>query len=263
MAEQAFRILTIRTVGSTAQPALYPLLSTDGEEVIAPEELDSEGLSQRYCRATGVTVSRIIDGAERPILRLRHLNIKVYVTAGRLALACKRYRTANAWALAGPGSGFAGRGITSAMISRHLQGGVMVGHIRYPWIRSVSARPRTPWLFGRDTLVIEYAMGPRAPMLLRLDLRLPLQHTPAWMAAEICGRAVRYWQTYDKDASWDLQAALADLAKRADADMMKRDRRKVVVYKLPAWHPVNPTVPFLRRPRRSRPPYDRDEAGEE
>jgi hypothetical protein len=262
MAEQAFRILTIRTVGTTAQPALYPLLSTDGGEVIAHEELDDEGLSQPYCRASGVTVSRIIDGAERPILRLNHLNIKVYVTAGRLALACKRYRTANAWALAGPGMGFAGRGVTSARVSRHLQGGVMVGHIRYPWIRSVSARPRTPWWYGRDTLVIEYAMGPRTPMLLRLDLRRS-KHTPGAMAAEICWRVVKYWQTYDRDGSRELQAALRDLARRAHADMMRRDRGKSEVYKLPAWHPVDPNVPFLRRPRRSRPPYDGDEAGEE
>ena len=172
MADNYFRVLTIRSAGMTAQPALYPLLSSNRGEIIDLEPLDLPGLTERYCRASGVTVSRIIDGAERPILRVSRLKIQVYVTAGRLGLACKRYRRSTALAVAGAGAGFSATGVTRFWAGRRPLRSAIVGHIRYPWVRSVSAWPRR-WPFGRETLVVEYAMAPRTPMLLRLDLKLP------------------------------------------------------------------------------------------
>ena len=216
MADNYFRVLTIRSAGMTAQPALYPLLSSDRGEIIDLEPLDQPGLTERYCRASGVTVSRIIDGAERPILRVSRLKIQVYVTAGRLALACKRYRRSSALAVAGPGAGFSATGVTRFWASRRPLSSAIVGHIRYPWIRSVSAWPRR-WPLGRETLVVEYAMAPRIPMLLRLDLKLPPALTPAMVAAEICQQVVKYWQTHDRNAPPKVQQALDDLSQRAAA----------------------------------------------
>ncbi len=260
MAENAFRVLTIRSAGTTAQPALYPLLSPKSGEIIAQDREDEEGLAERYCRASGVTVSRIIDGQERPILSLRRLNVLVFVTARRLALACERYPTASVLAVAGPGSGLAARGVT-ARVSR-LQGSAMVGHMRYPWIRSVSALPRT-WRFGRDTLAIEYSVPERTPMLLRLDLRLPRGLTPVAMAAEICSRGVRYWLDNAPDLPQEVKGKLTELGRRAATDTTEPDRRRAEVYELPIWYPVTGAVPFLRRPRPLQPPYDKDQGGED
>lgn len=271
MGDPSFRVLTIRSAGSTAQQALYPLLSSKRGEIIVLESLDEKGLTETYCRASGVTVSRIIDGTERPILRVSRLKIQVYVTAGRLALVCKRYSRAKALAVAGPGAGLDVTSVTGSRAGWRTRSSAMVGHIRYPWIRSVSAWPRR-WPFGRETLVVEYAMAPRIPMLLRLELRLPQALTPAMVAAEICWQVVNYWQRHDEDAlpdvEDDLEDALADLRQRAKADRkapgtVQPPRDKAVVYEFPAWYPVTGSVPFLRRPRRSRPGYNGDKAGEE
>ncbi len=322
MAEKFFRVLTIRSAGTTAQDALYPLLrpargeiiagepqggvttapagpspprSPERGEVIAREPDDRVGLEERYCRASRVTVSRIVDGQERPLLSLRRLKFLVFITDGRLALACRRYPAATMLTVAGPGSGLAARGATAGRVNRQ-PGSMMVGHMRYPWIRSVSAVPRR-WRFGRDTIVIEYSVPERVPMLLRMDLRsLPIGQTPAGMAAEICSRVVRHWLTNAMDLSETVRGKLAALGQRA-ADDLKRlaatgqaatgtaatgtaatgaaatgaavtgtapsDRRRGAVYRLPVWYPASGAVPFLQRPRPSRPPYTIDEAGEE
>jgi len=266
MGDPSFRVLTIRSAGTTAQPALYPLRSSNRGKIIDLDEpLDGKGLTDTYCRASGVTVSQIIDGTEQTILRASRLKMQVHVTAGRLALASNRYSRASALAVAGPGAGLDVTGVTR-LRARLTESSAIVGHIRYPWIRSVSTWPRR-WRFGRETLVIEYAMAPRIPMLLRLNLRLPQALTPALVAAEVCLRVVEYWQTHDSNAPPDLQKALDDLGLRAAADRVaftaQPNRNKAVVYELPAWHPVTGAVPFERRPRRSRPGYKDDKAGEE
>ena len=294
MAENLFRVLTIRSAGTTAQQGLYPLLSPEAGEIIAPEKEDETpaaqqgtspppspvagagiepepedkvGLRLRYCRASRITVSRIIDGQERTLLSLGRLNFQVFVTAGRLALACQRYPAASVLSVAGPGVGLAARGATGGRVSR-LRGSVMVGHMRYPWIRSVSALPRR-WWFGRDTIVIEYSVPERIPMLLRLDLRLPSGRTTAEMAAEICRRAVRYWQESGRELPDGVPDKLKDLGDRAQKYLDMRantgppDRRRAEVYRLPIWYPATGRVPFLRRPYGSQTPYPDDEAGEE
>lgn len=262
MAEKPFRVLTTRTAGTTAQEALYPVLSLSNGETIAWEELDRDKPLQRYCRASGVTVSQIVDGAERPILRLSRLKIDVYVTAGRLALVCKRYRTADALAVAGPGAAFGGMGVTSSREGRRRQGAAMVGHMRYPWIRSVSARPGR-LANGRGVLVIEFSMTTQRPMLLRLDLRLIPPRTPAELAAEICQRVVDYWLTYAQDAPPELQGTLVALSQHAATGKKNLSPRTAEGYLLPTWHPVFPSVPFLEREPRLRPPYIADQAGAE
>jgi hypothetical protein len=295
MAEKAFRVLTVRSAGMTAQPALYPLLGPKQGEVIAWEpEDESKALITRLYRASGVTVSQVVNGAERPILSLRRLKINVYVTAGRLALACERYKTADALEVTGTGTGLSAKGVTSARTNRRMQGSTIVGHIRYPWMRSISPRPRN-WRFGRDMLIIEFALSEQIPMLLRLDLKSPasgrgtaqgniLDSPPAWrtpeaMAAEICKRVVKYWETHTDpddpppeipvDAAGkpiDFAQVLADFAalgQRAATDPLRPSPGKAETYQFPAWHPIYPGVPFLRRSRRSFDPYKRDEAGEE
>jgi hypothetical protein len=279
MADKAFRVLTVRSAGMTAQPALYPLLSPSRGEVIAWEPDDgSEALTKRLFRASGVTVSQVVNGTERPILSLRPLKINVYVTDGRLAVACERYSTADALEVTGTGTGLSAKGFTSARTNRRMQGSAIVGHIRYPWMRSVSPRPRN-WRFGRDMLIIEFALAPEKPMLLRLDMKLPGRgrsnakgslldsplawRTPEAMAAEICTRVVTYWQTHPSDAPPTVLAEFAALGRRAAAGPLQPSPGKAETYQFPTWHPVTPGVPFLRRSRRSSDPYEGDDAGEE
>jgi hypothetical protein len=284
MAENAFRVLTIRSAGTTAQPALYPLLSQSSREVIAWEEQDGQedGLTQRYFRARGVTVSRIIDGAERPILRLRRLRFDVWVTAGRLVLACDRYRTSNAWQVAGPGAGFGALGLPSARADRR-QGSMMVGHIRYPWIRSISPLPRRRW-YGRDALIIEFAALPRTPMLLRLDLMLPLRGgelevqaeaasadlqpdgtppagqakdgsagsrtrwlAPRAIAREITMQAIAWRKSYDFAASQPELQALAELEADAQDGRVNPDPGRAGTYRFPTCFPVSAYPWFTRK----------------
>lgn len=302
MAEKVFRVLTIRSAGATAQSALYPLLYSNRKGEIAWEDLDQgrpgqqrpdqerpdeerpgQTLTVRYCRASAVTVSRIIDGAELPIFRLRGLRFDVYVTAGRLVLACRRYSTASALEVAGPGAAFGAGGVIRAPARRRMQGAAMVGHIRYPWIRSITPLPRKRW-YGRDALIIEFAVSPQVPMLLRLDLRLPPRGperakepeeaakepppdvslteeaaglTPiAVMAKEIRSRVVKYWDDYASPK----QKAKFGLTGVGGAQL---NPSLAGIYEFPAWYPVTAAVPFLERDRRSMDPYPDDKAGAE
>jgi hypothetical protein len=258
MANSLFSVLTVRSAGTTAQWNLYPLLSPKRKEIIAWEEQDGQMPLRRNCRASGVTVSRIINGAERPIISLRHLRINVYVTEGRLVLACKRYRTSTAWAVAGPGTGFAAGGITTARTSRRRHGSALVGHIRYPWVRSISPQPRR-W-YGRDRLIIEYSIAPRIPMLLRLDLTRRLwpwrwsEPNANLLARDICALVARWRQDYDTHRSQAEDHDLDQLVHSAAYNPIVPDPGKAEAYELPYWFDVSANVPYLRRSRTPRRP---------
>jgi hypothetical protein len=253
MANSPFRVLTIRSAGTTAQWDLYPLLSSNRSEIVAWEDQDVDPIRCRR-RASGVTVSMIVNGAERPIVSLRHLRIQVCVTHGRLVLACKRYRTKNAWIVAGPGTGFAARGITSAGSSRRRHGSALVGHVRYPWVRTVSPRPRR-WPYQRDSLIIEYGVPPRTPMLLRLDLKRKgeFDDSVTELAALICRRVVDWRRSNDIERSATEDDELVQLNRLAANVQIEPAAGKAEAYELPSWFQVSEGVPYLWRSRTPRP----------
>src|SRR5580700_10466326 len=140
-----FNVLTIRSGLNTGDDALYPMLSDAScHEVIALDDYD--GPNGQRLVATAVQVLQIHDGGLKTLVRLRDVSIDVYITDGRVAVACEKYDKGGGW------SGFGGVGlmvavtanaVSKARAASRSRGKALVGHIRYPWLKSVGASVKT------------------------------------------------------------------------------------------------------------------------
>jgi hypothetical protein len=143
----ALKTLALRSPGETGEDALHPMLS-DGSnpELIAPDRYD--GGTIQTLMAHTVTVGEVGGESVRVVQRVRNTKIYVYVSDGRIVVACPK------WATGMPADV---RVISPVYLvvmlfsklraARRTKNKVMVGQIRYPWVAAVGASvkgPRTP-----------------------------------------------------------------------------------------------------------------------
>lgn len=131
----SFNVLAIRSGLDTGDDALDPVLS----DVSSPDIIDFDaydGPNVVRVVATAVCVMRVRDGGLKTLTRLRDIKIDIYITDGRLALACVKYDKGGGWVGFGTGALVAvtANAISKARAARRSRGKVLVGHIRYPWV---------------------------------------------------------------------------------------------------------------------------------
>lgn len=145
-----------------------------------------------------------------PILRADDVRARVYVTDSRVAVACTKYDTGGGW-IGGP-IALTLNVASGVRAARRRRGKMLVGHVRYPWLRGVYASGARK---GRGSellrLVVEGDSG-----TLHLDLALPRGAGATAVAADVIRRAARFRLHYDEDATDDQRAELETLA-RLDA----------------------------------------------
>ena len=189
----AFNILTIRT-GESDDGALYPVLGAQRDEVEL-EALDGPSVTKLY--ADAAHIFRVIGSSLHEEAHVRDVRLTVYVTDARVAVACSKYDKGGGWRgglLAVPLNA-----ISIARAAHRRQGKMLVGHVRYPWLGSVSFSEKTSWS-STDTLRLrdtERVDGNDRDMLL--ELRFPKGTDVAWLAHAICQRAATYRLNNDSD----------------------------------------------------------------
>jgi hypothetical protein len=190
-----FNVLTIRSGLNTGDDALYPMLSDAScHELIALDDYD--GPNGQRLVATAVQVLQIHDGGLKTLVRLRDVSIDVYITDGRIAVACEKYDKGGGW------SGFGGVGlmvavtanaVSKARAASRSRGKALVGHIRYPWLKSVGASVKTG-VGTSEAIRLEYAEKLAGGTTVRkmLELTLPKNIDATMVAREITRRAAAY-----------------------------------------------------------------------
>ena len=95
------------------------------------------------CRAHAISVREVRNGKKGQLARLLNIKADVYITNARVAVACAKYDRGN--------SSFVGYGdpttlaitagvswaISKALAAHRRHGKMLVGHVRYPWLRAV------------------------------------------------------------------------------------------------------------------------------
>ncbi len=239
----SYNVLTIRTGGEPGDAALYPLLSDLSQPgLIALESQDGPNVVSIVATAV-----RVMSAGEslKTVVRLRDVRIDVYITDGRLALACEKYDKGGGWV------GFGGAGVLIAVTANAVskaraasrsRGKVLVGHIRYPWIKAVGASSKSG--FGTEEAIrIEFCEKASGATLHKLiELTLPKNIDATLVAQDIARRVAAYRLTHAADMAAEVQATFAHLGQ--SAPRLQPQPRTFAYYQMPTYYPVSASTAY-------------------
>lgn len=190
----SFNVLTVRSGLDTADDALYPALSdVSVPEVIALGRQDGQPVTRVV--ATAVRVLEARAGGLKQLVSLRDVKIDVFVTDSRVALACEKYDKGGGWVGFGAGGllvAVTANAVSKARAASRSRGKVLVGHVRYPWLKSVGAATKSG--FGTSEAIrLEYSDKlSGGPVIKLVELTLPKNIDATLVAQEIARRAANY-----------------------------------------------------------------------
>jgi hypothetical protein len=231
-----FNVLTIRSGMSAGNDALYPALSdVSSPELITLDEYDGPNVQKLV--ATAVQVLQVQGSALKTLVRLREVKLDIYITDGRLALACEKYDKGGGW------TGFGGVGVmvavTANVVSKaraasRSRGKVLVGHVRYPWLKSVGACAKTS-VGTSEAIRLEYAEKlPSSTVRKIVQLTLPKNIDATLVAQEITRRAAVYRLAHYRDMTPEAQEKFAALSQ--EPPRLEPPPKKFAFVQLPTYY---------------------------
>jgi hypothetical protein len=243
-----FRLLAVRTADDHDE-SMYPVLGDD-KNLIAFEELD--GQSRDHLVGTSLWVRELV--GDKLIERFADLKIKVdvFITDGRVAVACDKYDKGGGWIVLGGGGGAlfeegALNAVSHVLAARRRRGKVLVGHVRYPWMIKVGFTSRVD---GSRAEVVRVMIKERqrgADVAKMLDVKLPSDVDAGEVARRIaqqCG-AYHLRHTTMDDAARDKCTTLTH------AERLKGEAGKFAFYAIPVWYRANPQTAYPKQPEPS------------
>jgi hypothetical protein len=192
----SFQLVTIRSADFD-DPTMYPVLGNG--TVIAFEPLD--GPAPQRLIATQVQVHELRGSGLATLARFRRIRAEVFVTEGRVAVACRKYEKGGGWLSTSITGMVLFNAVSYARAAIRSRGKALVGHVRYPWLKAVGFAPRC----GRGThdtlrLVVEEEDQGRRRTLF-LDLGLQSNFDAASAALLIAQSCARYALAHDVASS--------------------------------------------------------------
>jgi hypothetical protein len=141
----------------------------------------------------------------------RKVKIDVFITDARFALACSSYDKGGGHTFFGGGGALfldvAVNSVSKVRAKMRSRGKMLVGQVRYPWLRRVGSTPKTG--FGtHEKLYLETSV--KGGGATTLTLWLPNNVSAAHVAAEVARRAARY-RLATKNRDGDLRQTLEAL----------------------------------------------------
>jgi hypothetical protein len=190
----SFNVLTIRSGLDTGDDALYPTVSdASGPANITLDARDGQHVMQVV--ATSVRVLEVGPAGLKTVVKLEEVKIDVYVTDSRLALACQKYDKGGGWVGFGAGGvlvAVTANAVSKARAAGRSRGKVLVGHVRYPWLKSVGASSKSGFA-SSEAIRLEYSENHSGgPVCKLVDLTLPKNIDATLVAREITRRAAAY-----------------------------------------------------------------------
>jgi hypothetical protein len=242
----SFNVLSVRSYGEGDDGALYPLLS----DLSAPGPIALDGYDGGDVKNFVATAVQVLEVGKTPptLIRLRQVKIDVYLTDGRLALACEKYDKGGGWV------GFGGAGalvavtanaVSKARAASRSRGKVLVGHIRYSWVKAVGATSKTGFL-SEEAIRVEYAEKCGGVTVRKLlQLTLPRNTDATLVAQELARRAATYRLANGTQLADEARAKFAALQQ---AEPLQPPSGKFAFYQMPTFFFVNAATAFPKPP---------------
>ena len=242
----SFNVLAIRSGLDTEDDTLHPILSDAAQpELIALDGYDGTNVVRTV--ATAVCVRQVGDRGLRTLVKLQDVKIDIYITDGRLALACEKYDKGGGWVGFGAGAVIAitANAVSKARAASRSRGKVLVGHIRYPWLKAVGASSKTGFA-SAEAIRVEYTERISGASVRKvLDLTLPKNIEATLVAEEIARRAAAFRLANYPDLKPDEQARFASLSQAPPK--LRPEPKKFAFYHMPTYFHANKQTAFPPR----------------
>lgn len=169
----------------------------------------------------------------------RKVKIDLFVTDARFALACSNFDKGGGHQFFGGGGALAldvaVNSLSKIRAKMRSRGKMLVGQVRYPWLRRVGSSPKTG--FGsHEKLYFETSV--KGGGTTTLELWLPNNVSAAQVAAEVARRAARY-RLATKNPDGELKQTLEALTSVKAADGV--NAKEIYWHTLPAADSVDET----------------------
>jgi hypothetical protein len=189
-------ILAVREIGTDTDSRLSPAPSSDPDSWLIEREA-YDGNRPVLLSITGLHEQEVVSGGAKTLTRLSGINGVVYITDSRVAVAVEKFdKGKRYWGIgAGAAVALVATGVSAARAAHRRKGKVLVGHVRYQWLKYVAASHRQGARGNNDISVgcdVKTAGGTRT---YRLYITLA-QVNPLDAAQDIIHRAAQYRLSY-------------------------------------------------------------------
>jgi hypothetical protein len=235
-----YSILAIRTA-EEEDGRLYPVVGDDR----SPVELEPLDGSIQRLSGRAVMVSELVAGGMKTVARFKDVKVDVLITESRVALCCDKYEKGGGWVGFGAGAfvAVAANGVSKARAAHRRRGKMLVGQVRYSWLRCVGYKPKAGWGSGeklRLGVVVKLADGATRDLLL--DIALPKGVDSKSVARAIVTRAARYRLEHIAIDDVDERRQFEELA--AATELAPPEPKKFSMYQMPRYFFVSPGTAY-------------------
>jgi hypothetical protein len=217
---------------------IFPIPAMDADTVML-EQRDGGDVQRVLCNEIEVTGG---ESNER-LLRTADIRGQVLITDARLTVACSKFDKGGGW-VGGPVAMIALNAGSKLLAAHRRRGKMLVGHVRYPWIRAVYAQNKGGWT-GAETMRIIVKSGDE-PM--RLELTFPKDVDATAVATEVIRRAARFRLAHEPDLDANERTQLSELCNIPPL-VWRRGDKNMVGHRFPTYWPAGPRSASFGLPR--------------
>jgi hypothetical protein len=165
----SFEVLTIRD-SEFDDPTMYPVLGSR-ENLIEFDGFDGD--DWQHFVATELKVHELRGGKLVTHVHDADIKAEVFITEGRVAVACEKYDKGGGWRGTSLTGMVALNAISHARAAVRRHGKMLVGHVRYPWLKAVGFTSKAGWATHEAIRLslAEQVGGAERPLFL--DITLP------------------------------------------------------------------------------------------
>lgn len=242
----SFNVLTIRSGLDTGDDALYPTVSdASGPANITLDARDGHQVMNVV--ATAVRVLETGPAGLKTLVKMQEVKIDVYVTDSRLALACQKYDKGGGWVGFGAGGllvAVTANAVSKARAASRSRGKVLVGHVRYPWLKSVGASSKSGFA-SSEAIRLEYSEKHSGGRVCKLvELTFPKNIDATLVAQEITRRAAVYRLANYPGMPPEEKAKFASLSE--DPPRLAPPPKKFTFVQIPTYYHASAATAFPR-----------------
>lgn len=238
-----WELLSIREPGAMgeehddADSVLYPVPNgtTNGIKLD-----DTDGNCAPPVTATTIELLELAANGKKndTLLKAEGIKASIYITDSRIAVACTNYDKGGGWGE--DLTGIALNAVSKVRAAVRRRGTILVGHIRYPWLRSSGYIEKTGWLSDEQLRFVATAKNKSEHTYL-LDMTLPKSTSAENIAREVTRRAARYRLAHTRMESEEERAAVEDLL---EPPGLEHDKGRFATWRFPTYFFVRGSTAF-------------------
>lgn len=232
-----FDVLAVRRLDEQDHDYLYPVTFQDGVIALDPRD----GSRVMPFMAKEFTVQEMSPKGWRTVHSKGDIRLACFCSDSRLGMSCLKYDRGGGWVSLDLGVMMALNVASKAIAKARSSGKVLVGHVRFEWLRSVGWAPKRG-LLTNEELVLQLVdgTGTNRTRDVRIVLALAGGSLAGCVAHDVAQRAARYRLASSESMEAGVRQRMEALA---GVDPNGPQPGSYATYAFPSWFPVRGTAP--------------------